>query len=372
MSAYPGFSVVHLAMRRETTLLSIGSGVLYRRNENYYIVTAWHNLTGRHSETLRPISLTMGVPNNLVASIAQLFQTPQGRGSGRIPFIIPIEDSTNAKYFVHPLGWPRIDVAVIPIDPYETYDCDFRTIDGPISAKMTMMGETDGGIGQVIQPIQDCIGSFGRIAIQADKLIYPGDELFVLGYPRGITDYSLEPIWKRATVASDPQSGWNKESKFIIDCASREGMSGAPVISFSKTGRIQVGGMVHIGDGPSAFLQGIYVGRVIDSSSRAEDRFFEAQIGTVWKQAVIDEIIDAQTFGVHSNEIGSTPQRIDEAVRDAWPEDEHYSQKVLDNQGYLWLIVDEVLKKLNGNANPEEVKESVIRFANTFQQSNIR
>ena len=361
----PSLSVVHLTMRKGKRELSIGSGVLYRRNAGYYIATAWHNLTGRHSDSLSLLSKMGALPDNVVATVALLLTSASSIGSSRMSFTVPLEITDKTSYFVHPVGWPRIDVAVIPIDPNAAFVSEMRLADGSDVSMETKMRQTSvkGSVATDIQPIQDCAGTFGRIGVVPDELIDPGDDLFVLGYPRGIADYSFEPIWKRATVASDPHGGWNRQPQFLIDCASREGMSGAPVVAFSKTGNVQVGGMKHIGNGPAAVLHGIYVGRLVDPEVTVEDRLFEAQIGTVWKRSVIDEIIDGKVLGLHSSEVVAPGKAVDEAVRVIWPQIEGHFQKVLDHEEYRRGIVHEALQHLKGNADPKAVMDSVMQYA---------
>ena len=63
-------SVVHLTMRFQKTVLSIGTGVIYQYESEYFIVTAWHNLTGLHSETLKPLSKNLAIPDNVVVNLA--------------------------------------------------------------------------------------------------------------------------------------------------------------------------------------------------------------------------------------------------------------------------------------------------------------
>lgn len=63
-------SIVHLTMRFQKTELSIGTGFIYQSESNYYIITAWHNLTGRHSESLKLLSKNSAIPDNVVVNLA--------------------------------------------------------------------------------------------------------------------------------------------------------------------------------------------------------------------------------------------------------------------------------------------------------------
>lgn len=354
-------------MRRDHIVLSYGSGVLYEKDGAYFIATAWHNLSGRHSYTLKPLSTqTLATPNNVVVTYAQLF-SGQFSGWTRLSLVLSLEKDNGAAYMIHPERWPRVDVALLPIDLTATYTMEV-TVAGEPERKMGIRLREDGSpVKTNVQSIQQCISTYGRVGVPPEDLIHVGDELFILGYPRGITDYSAEPIWKRATVASDPHRGWDRQSKFLVDCASREGMSGAPVISYNKRGNVHVGGTTYVGSRPATALQGIYVGRLIDPDTKEEDRLFEAQIGTVWKAAVIDEIIEGSLFDVRSDDMIAGPSEVQAAIAANWPDDGKHHDRVLNIEGVDWRTAHGVLQALNGNANPIEVRKQVIEFAKTIQ-----
>lgn len=107
-------SIVHLTMRFGTTALSIGTGVLYLRDEKTYIVTAWHNVTGLHTESMEHLNENKAMPDNIVASIA--ISIPNA-GAFRLPIVLPLYDDEKALFYIHPNNWPRIDVVAIPFDP---------------------------------------------------------------------------------------------------------------------------------------------------------------------------------------------------------------------------------------------------------------
>ncbi|MDR9426403.1 MAG: hypothetical protein RI567_14140, partial [Marinobacter sp.] len=112
-------SVVHLTMRYQRTELSIGSGVIYQHDSEYFIVTAWHNLSGRHSETLKPLSKELAIPDNVVVNLA--VNMPGFGMVTRNSITIPLTDGEKSLFYIHPKNWPRIDVAVIPFDPHSTF-----------------------------------------------------------------------------------------------------------------------------------------------------------------------------------------------------------------------------------------------------------
>ncbi len=69
-----------------------------------------------------------------------------------------------------------------------------------------------------------------------------------------------------------------------LDTATREGMSGSPVIQYRRRAVSFIGN--HGQTDFHAQFVGIYSGRIIPRD------FFEAQLGKVWKADCIDEIID--------------------------------------------------------------------------------
>jgi hypothetical protein len=108
--------------------------------------------------------------------------------------------------------------------------------------------------------------------------------VFVLGYPFKIEPPAF-PIWKRGSIASEPQLARLTTGYMHVDTASRPGMSGGPVIRRSWGMHIMDSGD-QIGDGGSRtrFL-GVYSGRVPVGHPH------EAQIGLVWDGSYINEII---------------------------------------------------------------------------------
>lgn len=369
--ANPANSVVFLQLRRDETLLAVGSGVLYERSEKTYIVTAWHNVTGRHTESLKCLSdKTQATPNNVVATIACSTYS-DGEYAGHISrsITIPLESDSRATYYVHAQGWPRIDVVAIPIDPKKVYISEGQEASGEeynYSLPLTMSASQSGALSTGIEPIQASETSTAYIELDLPKYLAASDDIFVLGYPKGITDYTNQPVWKRATVASSPQLGWNGQPKFLIDCASREGMSGAPAIYFNRKGSVHVENKTFITSGPATILHEIYVGRLGITSE------FEAQLGTVWKRSVIDEIIDGAIFGPVSEEITVSQSTVLQTIEALWPKTESYAEAILDEKSYfINIFTHSVMKSINGRANPDKVSELVRLHAHKLLEKRV-
>ena len=358
----PSNSVVLLEMRKGDISLSVGTGVLYERGGRNYVATAWHNLSGRNATTLKPLSKTQALPDSVAVITSFLLDFDGTQASVRLPLVLPVENEESALYLVHPEGWPRKDVAVLPLN-FDTAQVSMPIPGGDVFRASVPLGGDANGPLRGVYPIQRCTGSFSMMGDNSAAFLSEGDQLFVLGYPRGIHDHNVEPLWKRATVASDPVRGWGGENKFLIDCASREGMSGAPVVSYSKSGIMKMGGMTHFGSGPIALLRGIYVGRMIDTASTIEDRLFEAQIGTVWKREIIDEIIDAKVYGLHSSAIGVADREIDREIAAHWSGPDSVANRIREDRDSAWRMTNMVMKHLNGNADPDTVLQRLKAYA---------
>ena len=119
----------------------------------------------------------------------------------------------------------------------------------------------------------------------SDLLVYIGMEVFILGYPFGIR-MPQYPVWKRGSIASEPDLASISDGFLMVDTASRPGMSGSPVILRSWSNHLYADGTT----GPlplttrTQFL-GVYSGRMPSETN------LDAQIGMVWPGTAIEEII---------------------------------------------------------------------------------
>jgi Trypsin-like peptidase domain len=123
-----------------------------------------------------------------------------------------------------------------------------------------------------------------NVVANAALRIEIGMEVFILGYPFEIK-LPAYPVWKRGSIASEPQLVRMMADYMLVDTASRPGMSGAPVIRRSWTNHMVQPGVVALVDTPLNKFIGVYSGRT------PTDHPYEAQIGLVWDASFIDEII---------------------------------------------------------------------------------
>lgn len=242
---------VQLFMRFDETPLSSGTAFFLERMGRTFLVTNWHNVTGRNSITLEHLDKKYASePNRL-----QWHSFIQRNLNVRALTTLELFDSNGEpNWLEHPIHGHLVDVVCIEI---------------PIIAKKDLF----------------VLNEFAKGPWSTSV----ADDVFILGYPLGI-NINLFPLWKRATVASEPDFDVDNLPKILVDTATASGMSGSPVLRHAVGGATEGGGYSQ-GTAPQSTLVGIYSGRVVSGNS------LDAQLGIVWKLSAINEIIDGATKG---------------------------------------------------------------------------
>jgi hypothetical protein len=226
------------------------TGFVWRRGDRFYLITNWHVAAATNIFTNRLILKSGARPNRFRCS----FIIRVGELE-RETFDIRIRDENDEPlWLVYPAQHMRaVDVIAIPLD-----------VDA-LKGKVTLL------------PVNELAP--GRIAIMI------GMDVFIIGYPFGSGPPAF-PVWKRGSIASEPDLVKMSTGYYLIDTASRPGMSGSPVILRSWKGHVMESNtFMAMTDGPIDRFIGIY-------SGRKEDAPGEAQIGMVWHADYIDHIID--------------------------------------------------------------------------------
>ncbi len=243
--------------------IATGTGFLYTRNGWLYLITNGHNVTGVNPETGERLSKHAAIPGIIKSKIyVETNKNSGGIGRADISFqLYEDEDLTAPKWLMHPKNGYKVDVVAIPVCQRENVPMDLKTI-----------------------PVNEY--KFD------DKFpLMIADTVFILGYPFNISVAEL-PIWKKGTIASEPNFDVDNLPKILVDTATRSGMSGSPVI-FQRVGVHGFSGEMTGEEivGTITGFVGVYSGRI-----GTEDEM-KAQLGIVWRKEVIDEIIDGQVSG---------------------------------------------------------------------------
>lgn len=241
--------------------LGIASGAFYVRDSKVYLVSNWHVFSGRNAENGQCLDPMGAIPCHLEIHYRFL---PDGVSA--LPEIgrIQIADTDNGIPYwrSHPEAGAAIDVAAIELKG-ENFAATY-----PANQDI------------VIQP----------------PIYGVGDPVFILGYPKGFSGGHHYPVWKRGTIASELSQDIGDKPRFLVDATTTQGMSGSPVF-FRETAymvaaphRTDGQHEYAVGNTTQIFL-GIYSGRV---AALAKDQNLDpmaAQLGYVWRRAVIDEIL---------------------------------------------------------------------------------
>lgn len=234
----------------EVTNSSYFTGFLWRYKTQSYAVTNWHNVTGLHPETKKPIGTF--TPNMLEMKywISELSDNKHEIDHVQNSILSQMFNGKLPIWLEHPLH-SHVDLVCIPIKL--TYSSGHRE-----------------------QCLNDTV---------LDKNYTPsvGDDCFITGFPEGMHGPFNTPIWKRASIATEPDLNYGEQPLLLVDTIGNSGLSGSPVMSMGREFHPpDAKGMVHRLGPWKAFL-GVYAGRM-------SDKGIGSQLGRVWKKHLIDEI----------------------------------------------------------------------------------
>ncbi len=244
------------------TSLSIGSAFFYLFENESYLITNWHIVSGRNPQTEQPLLNCGAIPNKLSIKVPYKEKSNDQSYIQWKTYLLELYEKEKPVWYVHPTLLEKVDIACIKLRIENT----------------AIVCANDNSLG--LEMIR----------------IYPSLDVFILGFPFGMFGGASFPLWKRGTIASEPDIDIDNLPKFYVDTATREGMSGSPVYA-QEVGMIVPENAASMDDwqfGKSERFIGVYSGRI-----GAEDEF-KVQIGIVWKMSAIEEILENKIIGKSS------------------------------------------------------------------------
>lgn len=254
--------------------LGSGTGFFYLppASDTLYLVTNYHVVTASDPGT--PDVLMKGIKARPEEIRYRLLSRPD------LALVTGSIDLTAITFLEHPRRADGVDIAAVPVTP----------------------------------PSDGLFLTQGSLGLVEDIELMVGGELFIVGFPFGIGAGDFLPIWKRGTIASEPNFQPNGLNMFYIDATTKPGMSGSPVFAaesrdflklddeasraFAEWERGEREPMDVIkllqGKEPPAVrkrelrLVGVYSGRL--TTHRGED----TQVGIVWKRELLDEMFQGK------------------------------------------------------------------------------
>jgi hypothetical protein len=237
------------------TKLATGTAFVYENDGAFYLVTNWHNLSGKDPNTGMHLSTTLAEPDRI-----SVWWNLKGQMGNKFPASVQVRDSTTNRplWLVHSVHGSKVDVVAFPVIPLPNAE---------------------------MYPIN---------RMQSDSLLLQiGMDVYILGYPYGMGLLGL-PVWKRASIATEPElAGISPAPLYmLVDTASRPGMSGSPVIRRSWAIHLPRAGGSAVGNATASELIGIYSGRIASTDA------LDAELGMVWPASLIAEIITGGTHDI--------------------------------------------------------------------------
>ncbi|MFF8802826.1 MULTISPECIES: trypsin-like peptidase domain-containing protein [unclassified Methylobacterium] len=190
------FASCPVEMLFRNQIIAHGTGFVWRYNSKPFFITNWHNLTGKNPLTGDFLSVGGAVPDTIRIHLAK-----------RVP------GSTN---ICRKRSTVDIQLYENYCDPFWFQHKNFNELKIDISAIKLDESVVVGAV---------CLNEFGYEHL----FNHVGTDVFIVGYPNKDYENDMPPIWKRGALASEPLLEWHGKPAFLIDAASRSGMSGSPI-----------------------------------------------------------------------------------------------------------------------------------------------
>jgi len=242
--AKPSIQSLLIEMQFNGWRLSTGTAfVVNTPTKGPHLITNRHNVTGRHQETGVPLSKTCGVPSDIV-----IFYNQKAQFGQWVMRTEPLYVDGTPRWVEHPTLGAKADFVALKIT--DLNDVELFPYDPTNPGPAMLLG--------------------------------PADSVSVIGFPFGMTAGGKYGVWATGFLASEPEVDFNNLPIQLIDCRSREGQSGSPVIAYRAGGAVPTAiGQSTVFDWPVERFIGIYSGRINQ----------ESDLGIVWKAAAISQLV---------------------------------------------------------------------------------
>jgi S1-C subfamily serine protease len=230
-------------------VVGTATGFFYEKNNSIYLVTNRHVVIDE-TNNIKPEALRVKLhtdPNDLTKNAE---------------IDIPLYSRGLSKWHVHPdYSTKKIDIAVIEIDPNKLKPYFFKTLSA-------------------------------AILLNKDYSLAMGEDVMVIGFPRGLSDtkYNL-PINRSAMISSAYNIDFQGNPLFLVDANLHPGMSGSPVLTRAKSIWQASDGSLKSYNAPVSFFLGVFSSTLGINLPTGQQE--PLGLGTVWYAYLIGEIINS-------------------------------------------------------------------------------
>ena len=257
--------------------LGHATGFLYSYGQELALVSNWHVFSGRNPLTKQVTDNRGYKPNRVKFHVTEAQQEKAGISLFFREMDLYLVEGGQSQWWQHPgymddQGAPQlVDIGVLPLSgKIQNFSVMHKVIQSfDAQFIVTTSANPD-----------DWTYQQGTVGV--------GSEVFILGYPMGLANQGVLPVWKRGSLASEPLFHIQGNIPVIyVDALTRHGMSGSPVIAINQTiidesgRRTQIGGEA----GGQPWVIGVYAGR---RGSTGDE--LEMALGRVWKRSLLDFI----------------------------------------------------------------------------------
>jgi hypothetical protein len=249
------FAVTPLDILFQGEQVAQGSGFFWRRENKLYLITNWHNVTGRNPFNNSLLNAGGCVPDAVRCWITYRDPISGNTQANRESITLPLYE----HYY----------------EPFWFQHKDFKTLRVDVVALNLVARDATR-----IVTLQDY--GYAEIFTQV------GHDVFIVGYPLANPEAKM-PIWKRGSIATEPLAGWDGKPVFLIDAASRKGMSGSPVFRrvFGPAPLCEASAdnlIVQADAVVTTQFAGIYSGHLTETEA-------SVTLGLAWHDNLIEEIL---------------------------------------------------------------------------------
>ncbi|MES2983804.1 MAG: hypothetical protein V4735_01290 [Pseudomonadota bacterium] len=260
------YAVCYLEFLFNDLVIAKGSGFFWEASsKQIFLISNWHNFSGRSNEDGQPLSKETGATPNSVSFYAyQQLSEPDENNQFALNITkttVPLVHPTTGDnlWYEHPTFGRRVDLGALRASNIK----NFNHIVKPANTLETDCGE--------------------KFCVSQDA--------FIVGYPLGLVTAAIPiPVWKRGTIATEPYINPDGNPFIYVDAATRKGMSGSVVVvkdtffgqHLKKDGTKSANTIIS----KHEQILGIYSGRLHPNN-------VEAQLGKVWKRHLIDELVES-------------------------------------------------------------------------------
>lgn len=252
----PTAKSLYIEMYFGETLLSSGTAIAVANNRESHctLITNRHNVTGRNQDTGKCISPNAAIPDSIAIYFHKNTESFEDIGNEWVKFKMPLFRGDETPYWVeHPRLGASADIVALNIkfgNDITIYPYYFETDHDKVNL-----------------------------------VISPAENVSVIGFPFGLSSYGKLPIWATGFLAQELSLVNPDKPIFLIDCRTRQGQSGSPVIAFRTSGYRSIKSGVTSsslsGNTVWEFL-GVYSGRVNS----------ESDLGIVWHASAVQELLN--------------------------------------------------------------------------------